>query len=372
MSDNVSSHLFDFRSASFRPTTPRWISPEFDAFESFEPKSLIQTTLNPLTTSFLFQTVYIVACARTPIGSFNGSLASLSAVQLGAIVIKESISRAGELDVLLELLELNKMNRIVRKIISNQLRLTVRFRFSRTGLKEEDVTDVYMGHVLNAGCGQNTARQAALKAGLPLTTCCTTVNKVCASGMKSILLAAQQIKLGEADIIVAGGMESMSNVPLMMKRSVPVYGGFSHTDGILRDGLQDPDTGRAMGELCEDVAAEMKITREDQDNFAIESYKRSAAAWDKEKGVLAKEVVEVKINVKGVEKIVKEDEEYTNVNFEKLKTLRTVFKKENGTITAANVSVLLRVSCLPYGWVLRKQTFKTNPLVFSLTFRRVP
>lgn len=195
-----------------------------------------------------------------------------------------------------------------------------------------------MGHVLNAGCGQNTARQASLKAGLPLTTCCTTVNKVCASGMKSILLAAQQIKLGEAEIVVAGGMESMSNVPLMMERDPPIYGGFKHADGILRDGLQDPDTGRSMGELCEDVAAEMGITREDQDNFAIQSYKRSAAAWDKEKGVLAKEIVEVKVVDRGGEKIVKEDEEYTNVNFEKLKTLRTCFKKVDGTITAANVS----------------------------------
>lgn len=197
-----------------------------------------------------------------------------------------------------------------------------------------------MGHVLNAGCGQNTARQAALKAGLPLTTCCTTVNKVCASGMKSILLAAQQIKLGEADIVVAGGMESMSNVPLIMNRAPPIYGGFSHADGILKDGLEDPDTGRSMGDLCEDVAAEMGITREDQDNFAIQSYKRSAAAWDKEKGVLAKEIVEVKVTVgRGVEKIVKEDEEYTTINLEKMKTLRTVFRKVDGTITAANVSV---------------------------------
>lgn len=203
---------------------------------------------------------------------------------------------------------------MIQKAINSITLELVSVSRTKPGLKEDDVTDVYMGHVLNAGCGQNTARQAALKAGLPLTTCCTTVNKVCASGMKSILLAAQQIKLGEADIVVAGGMESMSNVPLMMNRVVPVYGGFSHTDGILRDGLQDPDTGRAMGELCEDVATEMGITREDQDNFAIQSYKRSAAAWDKEKGVLAKEVVEVKVTVgRGVEKIVKEDEDRKSV-----------------------------------------------------------
>lgn len=248
--------------------------------------------------------VYIVSCARTPVGSFRGALSTLSAVDLGAIAIKESIKRAG--------------------------------------IKEEDVSDVFMGHVISAGCGQNTARQAALKAGLPVSTCCTTVNKVCASGMQSIILATQSIKLGEADVIVAGGMESMSNAPYLMDRCPPAFGGFQHLDAIQKDGLTDADSGRLMGECTEDVAAEMNITREDQDNYAIQSYKRSAAAWNKEKGesILAKEVVEVKIVERNGEKIVKEDEEYSKVNFEKLKTLRTVFKKVNGTITAGNASTL--------------------------------
>lgn len=134
----------------------------------------------------------------------------------------------------------------------------------------------------------------------------------------------------------------MSNAPYLMDRSPPVYGGFQHLDAIQKDGLTDADSGRSMGECTEDIAAEMNITREDQDNFAIQSYKRSAAAWNKEKGesVLAKEVVEVKIDLgRGGEKIVKEDEEYSKVNFEKLKTLRTVFKKVNGTITAGNVRI---------------------------------
>lgn len=200
-----------------------------------------------------------------------------------------------------------------------------------------------MGHVITAGCGQNTARQACLKAGLSLTTCCTTVNKVCASGMKAIVLGVQAIKLGEANIIVAGGMESMSNAPLLMDRCPPVYGGFAHADSIVKDGLTDASSGRLMGECTEDVAQEMNITREEQDNYAIQSYKRSAASWDKEKGcILEKEVVEVKVDLgRGGEKIVKEDEEYSKVNFEKLKTLRTVFKKSNGTITAGNVCFVI-------------------------------
>lgn len=249
-------------------------------------------------------TVYIVSCARTPIGSFQGSFSKLSAVDLGAIAIKEAVKRAG--------------------------------------IKEEDVTDVYMGHVITAGCGQNTSRQAALKAGLPKTTCCTTVNKVCASGMKSIALAAQSIRLGDADIVVAGGMESMTNAPNLHPRVPPVSGGYQVTDSMFKDGLTDADSGKSMGVCAEMVAEEMGISREEQDNFAIQSYKRSAIAWDSEKGrVLAKEVVEVKVDLgRGAEKIVKEDEEYSKVNFEKMKTIRPCFKKENGTITAANASTL--------------------------------
>ena len=202
-----------------------------------------------------------------------------------------------------------------------------------------------MGHVISAGCGQNTARQATLKAGLALSTCCTTVNKVCASGMKAIVLGTQAIKLGEADIIVAGGMESMSNAPFLLKRNNPIFGSLIGEDAVEKDGLTDAKSGRKMGECTEDVATEMKITREDQDNYAIQSYKRSTAAWNKEEesgvSVLAKEVVEVKVDIgRGKEKIVKEDEEFTNFNSEKLKTLRTVFKKVNGTITAGNVRIL--------------------------------
>jgi len=253
-------------------------------------------------------TVYIVSCARTPIGSFRGALSTKSAVELGAIAIKEAVERAG--------------------------------------IEEDDVTDVYMGHVITAGCGQNTARQAALKAGLPKTTCCTTINKVCASGMKAIALAHQQIKLGEADIIVAGGQESMSSAPRLQDRVQPVYGATTNMDAIQKDGLTDAESGRSMGECTEDVAIEMNITREDQDNYAIQSYKRSAAAWYKgEDGelesVLEKEVVEVRIDLgRGDEKIVKEDEGYTKVIYEKLNKLKPCFKDVNGTITAGNASKL--------------------------------
>lgn len=253
------------------------------------------------------QAVYIVSSARTPIGSFRGSLSSLPAVELGAIAIREAITRAG--------------------------------------IKPCDVNELFMGHVITAGCGQNSARQTALKAGLPQETICTTVNKVCASGMKAIMLGAGQISLGNAQIVIAGGMESMSNTPFLMKRAEPAYGGFSHQDALVVDGLTDAASGRQMGELAEQVAAELDISREAQDEFAIGSYKRSAAAWDIENGApLAKEVVPVTVKPsRGAEFVVSQDEEFSKVNFDKLKTLRTVFKKENGTITAGNVSLILLI-----------------------------
>ena len=245
--------------------------------------------------------VFIIGCARTPIGSFQGQLSSLTAVDLGSIAIIEAIKR------------------------------------SKVSLA--DITDVYMGHVITAGCGQNPARQAALKAGLPVETICSTVNKVCASGMKAIMLATQQIRLGEAEVVVAGGMESMSNTPFLLARNALVYGGFFSPDSLKLDGLTDAQSGRQMGELTEEVAAELSIGREAQDDFAIKSYQLSAAAWDVEKGApLAKEIVPVKVTVARKEVVVSQDEEFIKVNFEKLRTLRPVFKKENGTITAGNVS----------------------------------
>jgi len=245
--------------------------------------------------------VVIVSVARTPIGSFLGSLSSVPAPKLGAIAIKGA---------------LNKIN-----------------------LDPNLVDEVLMGNVVSAGLGQAPARQAAIFAGIPNTVPCTTINKVCASGMKAIMIASQAIKAGDAEIIVAGGMESMSNIPhYLAGRKATKLGNLNIADGLLVDGLTDVYDQKHMGTCGDLCATEYNFTREDQDNFAIESYTRSANAWSN--GNFANEVVPVEIpQRKGEPIIFSEDEEYKNVKMDKIPNLRPVFSKE-GTITAANASTL--------------------------------
>jgi len=245
--------------------------------------------------------VVIVSVARTPIGSFMGSLSSIPAPKLGAIAIKGA---------------LNKIN-----------------------LKPEMVEEVFMGNVVSAGLGQAPARQAALFAGIPNTVPCTTVNKVCSSGMKSIMLAAQTIALGDAEIVVAGGMENMSMIPhYQHARTGSKFGPITMEDGMQKDGLVDAYEQVAMGVCADECATEYNFSREDQDNFAIESYNRSANAW--KEGKYADEVVPVEIPQRRGEPIIfSEDEEYKNVKMEKIPALRAAFTKD-GTVTAANASTI--------------------------------
>lgn len=245
--------------------------------------------------------VVIVSAARTPIGSFLGALSTVSAPKLGAIAIK------GALD---------KIN-----------------------LKPELIQEVLMGNVVQAGTGQAPARQAAIFAGIPDTVPCTTINKVCASGMKTVMQAAQAIALGDADIIVAGGMENMSLIPhYFHARSATKFGPASLIDGMQKDGLVDVYSQEAMGVCADACATEYTFSREDQDAYAIQSYKRSAAAW--EAGKFNNEVVPVAVTQRrGDDIIVSEDEEYKNVRMDKIPTLRAAFSKD-GTVTAANASTI--------------------------------
>ncbi len=245
--------------------------------------------------------VFIVGAMRTPLGSFNGSLASVSATKLGAVAIKAALEQAN--------------------------------------INPELVEEVLMGSVLQAGLGQAPARQAAKFAGISDNVPATTINKVCASGMKAIALAAQSIQLGNADIVVAGGMENMSQVPhyLPSSRGGFKYGNTALVDGIINDGLTDVYSNELMGSCAELCAAEYGITREDQDTFARTSYERSAKAWAE--GKFANEIAPVTIQTRKGEVIVSEDEEYKSVDFSKFPTLRTVFKKD-GTVTAANASTI--------------------------------
>ncbi|MDO9000619.1 MAG: acetyl-CoA C-acyltransferase [Bacteroidota bacterium] len=245
--------------------------------------------------------VYIVSAVRTALGSFGGTLASTSATQLGAVAIKGALA---------------KIN-----------------------LDGKLVNEVFMGSVLQANLGQAPARQAAKFAGLPDSVNCTTINKVCASGMKSIMLAAQSIMLGENDIVVAGGMENMSSVPFYSDstRWGAKYGDVKLIDGLAKDGLIDVYGNVPMGNCAELCAKDMKFTREEQDAFAIESYKRSAAAWSA--GKFKNEVVPVTVKTKKGDVEFAEDEEYKNVMFEKIPTLKPVFQKD-GTVTAANASTM--------------------------------
>ncbi len=245
--------------------------------------------------------VVIVAAARTPIGSFMGSLSSVSATQLGSTAIK------GALD---------KIN-----------------------LDPSLVQEVFMGNVVQAGVGQAPARQAALGAGIPNTVPCTTVNKVCASGMKAMMNAAQAIALGDADIVVAGGMESMSNIPhYLHMRNGTKFGPATLIDGMQKDGLVDAYDQNAMGVCADACAAKYEFSREDQDVFAIQSYERSAKAWSE--GKFANEVVPVSVpQRRGEPVVVSEDEEFKNVRMDKIPSLRAAFSKD-GTVTAANASTI--------------------------------
>lgn len=244
--------------------------------------------------------IFIVSAVRTPIGSFLGTLAEIPATKLGSIAIK------GALD---------KIN-----------------------LKPGEVQEVYMGNVLQANAGQSPARQAALGAGLKNSTPATTINKVCASGMKAVMFAAQAIKCGDTEVVVAGGMENMSRTPHYLDgRNGQKLGDIKLVDGILRDGLTDVYSKQHMGNCAELCAKKYNFSREDQDNFAIESYKRAAKA--SAEGKFKEEIVSVEIlQREGNSIIFNVDEEFGKVNFEKMPSLATVFQKENGTITAANAS----------------------------------
>lgn len=246
--------------------------------------------------------VYIISAVRTPMGSFGGSLKGFSATQLGAIAIKGALEKAG--------------------------------------VKSELVNDVLMGSVIQANLGQAPARQAAKFAGLPNEVNCTTVNKVCASGMKAIAQAAQSILLGDAEIVIAGGMESMSNVPFYADsvRWGNKYGNTQLIDGLAKDGLTDVYDGKAMGNAAEMCASACGVSREEQDAFAIESYKRSQAAV--EAGKFENEIVPVEIPQRsGTPVIFAKDEEPFNVKFDKIATLNGAFVKD-GTVTAANASTM--------------------------------
>ena len=245
--------------------------------------------------------VVIVSAVRTPIGSFLGSLSSVPAPKLGAVAIKAA---------------LEKIN-----------------------LKPEMVEEVLMGNVVQAGTGQAPARQAAIYAGIPNTVPCTTINKVCSSGMKAVMQAAQAIQLGDAEVIVAGGMENMSLIPhYYHARSATKFGPATLEDGMQKDGLVDAYDNNAMGVCADACAVEYNFSREDQDAFAVQSYERSKAAWDN--GKFKDEVVPVEVPQRRGEPIIfNKDEEYTNVKMDKIPALRPAFTKD-GTVTAANASTI--------------------------------
>lgn len=276
-------------------------------------------------------------------GSFLGSLSQFPATKLGAITVQAAIERAG--------------------------------------IPKDEVKEVFMGHVCQGGAGQAPARQAALFAGMPKSTICTTVNKVCASGMKAVMLASQSLMCGHQQVVLAGGMESMSNVPYYMKRGQTPYGGVVLHDGIVFDGLTDVYNKFHMGNCAENTAKKMSISRKDQDDFAISSYKRSEAAY--KNNVFAPELVPVNVPQKrGQPDVVfAADEEYKRVNFDKFTKLSTVFQRENGTVTAGNASTLndgacslilmtgdavKRLNCTPIARVVDFQDAATDPIDFPI------
>jgi acetyl-CoA C-acetyltransferase len=245
--------------------------------------------------------VYIVAAVRTPMGSFGGALSTVPATKLGATAIKGALEKAG--------------------------------------VSADKVGEVFMGNVLQANLGQAPARQAAMFAGIPDTVPCTTINKVCASGMKALSLATQSILCGDNDIVVAGGMENMSSAPHYYNaRNATKLGDVKMIDGLVKDGLTDVYNAVHMGVCADKCATENNITREEQDQFAIDSYNKASAAWDA--GKFDDEIVPVEVpQRRGDAIVVNKDEEYTNVKMEKIPQLRAVFTKE-GTVTAANASTL--------------------------------
>ncbi|NPA44982.1 MAG: acetyl-CoA C-acyltransferase [Chlorobi bacterium] len=245
--------------------------------------------------------VYIVSAVRTPIGSFGGSLSKVSATQLGATAIKGAIEKSN--------------------------------------VNAEEINEVFMGNVISANLGQAPARQAALFAGISNKVPCTTINKVCSSGMKSVMIGAQTIMLGDNDVVIAGGMENMSSVPHYVPgmRAGTKLGDGKLIDGMIKDGLWDVYNNYHMGNAAELCATELNFSREEQDRYAIQSYKRSAAA--SEAGKFKNEIVPVEIKTRKGDVIVDTDEEFTNVKFEKIPTLRPVFVKD-GTVTAANASTI--------------------------------
>lgn len=246
--------------------------------------------------------VYIISAVRTPIGSFGGSLSALTAVELGAVALKGALQKAD--------------------------------------VDPKVVQEVFVGNVISAGLKQAPATQVAVGAGLGYNIPCTIINKVCASGMKAVMVGAQSIMLGQNDVVLAGGMESMSNIPyyLLKARTGYKFGNGELIDGLTYDGLTDVYNHCAMGVCADNTAKEMNISRQDQDNYAISSYKRSAAAWAA--GKFKDEIVGVELtDKKGNKTLFAEDEEYKNVNFEKVPSLKPVFTKD-GTVTAANASTL--------------------------------
>ncbi|MEP7267356.1 MAG: thiolase family protein [Saprospiraceae bacterium] len=246
--------------------------------------------------------VFIVSAKRTPIGSFGGVLSSVSATELGAVVIRNLLSG---------------------------------FNFPKNLIDE-----VYFGNVYSSNLGQAPARQAAIKAGLDNHVCCTTINKVCSSGMKSLMLGAQSIMLGQAQVVVVGGMESMSNVPFYLPKTRwgNKYGNFEVIDGLQKDGLQDAYDNTAMGVSADETARKYGISRNEQDDYTIRSYSLAMKSWNE--NLFSNEISKVKyLNQKQLEIVVDEDEEFKNVNFDKIPLLKPAFSKE-GTVTAANASTI--------------------------------
>ncbi|KAK0395095.1 hypothetical protein QR680_001115 [Steinernema hermaphroditum] len=285
--------------------------------------------------------VVILGAARTPIGSFRSSLASVSAPELCSTAIKATLERSG--------------------------------------VPASAVQETFIGNVCQANLGQAPARQASLGAGLDKSIAVTTVNKVCSSGLKSIMLAAQQCQLNHQQVTIGGGMESMSQVPFYIVRGETQYGGFKAIDGIVKDGLTDAYDKVHMGVCGEKTAKEMGISRADQDNYAIQSYKRSAEAW--KTGAISSEIVPVSVKTRKGVTVVDKDEEFTKVNFDKMGSLKTVFQKENGTVTAGNASTLNDGACAvlmstaekakelgakPLARIITYGDAATNPLDFSL------
>lgn len=275
--------------------------------------------------------VYIVSAVRTPIGSFGGMFKGISATELGTTAIKGALRKAK--------------------------------------VKVANVDEVLMGNVVSANLGQAPARAAALKAGIPNSVPCTTVNKVCASGMKAVMLGAQSIMIGSNDIVVAGGMESMSNIPFYLPsmRWGAKFGQGKVVDGLQQDGLVDVYNQQAMGVFADNTAKKYKISREEQDAFAIDSYKKSAATTDA--GIFKNEIVPVTVPQRKGDPIkISEDEEYKNVRFEKIPNLKAVFSKD-GTVTAANASTINDgASAIILASAKAVKKYKLKPIAKILSF----